>query len=520
MLDQFSEMFQESEKNAFETIFDNEIISIGFCILEKTLDKVRIRDDERGYWRNLSKDEICNSVKNYLASSWNIKINHSFQLLNILIVIASIISAIITNNKISQFVFIPIVCVFSIISFCTAAYTARVNRNTYDKNKKERDEQSIIVNDVMRIPEIVSGDILWRLKRLKNSNENTKKNMLENRKKSNQVNIIESAFEFVTQCVLIIMYTVALVSQGNEITVSIISDLIANLAIVETALKYVREMGFVLTNFSENANIVDSETDRVNAILDVYYKEVERTRNPKHVESISIKPFTVNYEIQSENDKAFTLCSNNTININCGEVAILYGPSGTGKSTLINLITDRISFEKSIDIPSTSRSLIYDEKLHFGSFDIWTELFCASNKKDLEKMQKILENLHLWQEMSSNCQDVWKWMMEHKCSELSNGQKQRLILAKMLYHLDKEIDILVFDEATSGLDDKSNDANNADAEKILKFLIEYCNRDKKRIIIISTHQNIDGVKKALSAQYPFKRFLFERDGEKSHVSEF
>ena len=64
-------------------------------------------------------------------------------------------------------------------------------------------------------------------------------------------------------------------------------------------------------------------------------------------------------------------------------------------------------------------------------------------------MQTILENLHLWCEIKSNCFDVWKWMKEKRFDQsLSNGQKQRLILAKMLYWLNDDIDVLVLDECT------------------------------------------------------------------------
>lgn len=52
---------------------------------------------------------------------------------------------------------------------------------------------------------------------------------------------------------------------------------------------------------------------------------------------------------------------------------------------------------------------------------------------------------------------------------LSNGQNQRLILAKILYWIDDDIDIVCLDECTSGLDEKSD--TGADAQKILEYII-------------------------------------------------
>ncbi|MFR2571200.1 MAG: ABC transporter ATP-binding protein [Clostridia bacterium] len=116
--------------------------------------------------------------------------------------------------------------------------------------------------------------------------------------------------------------------------------------------------------------------------------------------------------------------------------------------------------------------------------------------------------MFLWNEINSNCFDVWQWMKEKQFNQsLSNGQKQRLILAKILYWLDDSIAVIVLDECTSGLDDKNN-SDSADAEKILAYIIQYANLDKNRIVIISTHQNIDGVKESLSHQYNFRNFQF------------
>lgn len=199
---------------------------------------------------------------------------------------------------------------------------------------------------------------------------------------------------------------------------------------------------------------------------------------------------------------------------------ILSGPSGSGKSTFMKLITERIKLEKNIEIPSTSRYLFYDEKMVFGSLSLYEEMFCCDTSPNLMKMQEILDNLHLWQEIKSNCVDVWVWTKENKFnSSLSNGQKQRLVLAKMLYWLDDNIDVVVLDECTSGLDDKT-EGDSADAERILNYIIQYCNKDKKRIVVISTHQNIAGVQQKLTTQgYTFKNLQFKKEGDKNLIKQ-
>ena len=92
-----------------------------------------------------------------------------------------------------------------------------------------------------------------------------------------------------------------------------------------------------------------------------------------------------------------------------------------------------------------------------------------------------------------------------------------MILAKILYFLDDDIDALILDEPTSGLDDK-NDIG-IDAENILEYIVKYANKDKKRIIIISTHQNIDGFKNNISNKYKIRNYIFVNENNENILKE-
>ena len=161
---------------------------------------------------------------------------------------------------------------------------------------------------------------------------------------------------------------------------------------------------------------------------------------------------------------------------------------------------------------------MYEDKLKFGSLSIYEELFCDSKNPDLEKMNDILKKLHLWEEIEANSKDVWQYMKEKKFEySLSNGQKQRLILAKLLYFIDDNIDALILDECTSGLDD--DDEYHIDACDVLEFIVKYSNKDKKRMVIISTHQNIDKFKENIKNEYKIRNFQFIKKNENSYIEE-
>lgn len=367
------------------------------------------------------------------------------------------------------------------------------------------------------MPTIVEKDMEMRIGKFQKSIAEKNQNVKSYHKKINLSRIFISATQVFAQYGVIIGYLIGV--DWNTINIGIISEITATLIIVETALNKIQKIAVIMNNHNERVIIMNKEEQDMELILKVYHEEEEKRKTTHKIENLRIKPFAIRYLEESENDKPFTLTSKDEINIKDGEIVILYGPSGSGKSTFMKILTERIRVEKSTDIPSTSRFLFYDEKLKFGSLKIFDELFCCSENPDLVKMQKILENLHLWSEIKANCFEVWKWMKQKQFEQsLSNGQKQRMILAKMLYWLDAKIDVLVLDECTSGLDDKS-ETDSADAERILEYIVRFANSDKKRIVIISTHQNIDGFKKNLENEYSFRNLKFAKEGKMNLVRE-
>ena len=503
-------LFESSERKKFDLIFEDEIVFRGSKIIGKTADKVLKYDTSNNIYKVMSNESVLNTIKNYLQNLWRQKIQHTFDIFEIISVIIMLIVAIVTNTSISQIVFIPLIFVFMLLSFFSSAYISLNREAYYRKHREYNNEQSLIVNDLLRVPVIVRNDLDMRINKFQKTVIASNENITRFHRKMNLSRLFVSMMETFSQYGIVVFYLLGV--EWSSINLATIAEIAAVLLIVETALGHISRIAETLNNHNERLIILEKEEKDMSLILEVYHNESEKVSTPKIVDNISINPFSIKYLEESENDKPFTLTSKEQINIKNGEVAILYGPSGSGKSTFMKMLTERIRLEKSTDIPSTSRFLFYDEKLKFGSLSIYEELFCCSEDPDLTKMQEILQKLHLWCEIKSNCFNVWQWMKEKQFEQaLSNGQKQRLILAKMLYWLDKDIDVMVLDECTSGLDDKA-DIDSADAERILEYIVRYANTDKKRIVIISTHQNIDGFKNKLASEYVFRNLQFSKAG--------
>ena len=510
-------LFRDSEEAKFSLIFNDAVVYRGSIIIGKVSNRVSKYDSKNNLYKIMDNESVINCIKRYLKTFWNLKICHIFEIFDTISVIMMLVVAIITNDTISQYLFIPMLLIFVVISFVSSAYINLKRDEFHQKNREFDDEQSVILNDMLRTPSIVNRDLDMRISRFQKIMVKSNRNIKDFHKTINVSRIFVTTLELISQYGIIIFYLLGV--EWSSISLSSIAEITANIVIVETALGYVSRIAMLMSEHREQLIVMKNEEEDIKLILDVYHSETEKFSSAKPVKKIEVLPFHIKYSRTSENDKPFELISEEKILINSGEIAILYGPSGSGKSTFEKMLTGRISLEKSTEIPSTTRFLFYDETLVFGNMSIYEELFCGEVSPSLTKMQEILKNLHLWSELQANCLDVWEWLKTKKFkNSLSNGQKQRLILAKMLYWMDSDIDVLVLDEATSGLDDKV-DTDNADAEKILEYIVRYANKDKKRIVVISTHQNIDGFIVNLSSEFKFKSFYFVKEYDKNVIKE-
>jgi ATP-binding cassette, subfamily B, bacterial PglK len=176
------------------------------------------------------------------------------------------------------------------------------------------------------------------------------------------------------------------------------------------------------------------------------------------------------------------------LTIKKGEIVGFYGPSGGGKSTLINLIlgflrpttgkiiTDDFDINKDLErwhdmvtyIPqdifllndTIKKNILFGLSSDDVDKSLFTKVLDASNLNEfLEKMPKGTETI-----------------VGEKAIKLSGGQGQRICIARSLI---KDSDIIVLDEATSKLDEKNESII---IEKITK------NYKKKCTVLIVSHR--------------------------------
>lgn len=509
-------MVCEPRKEELELCVEQEITLLGSKIMSKTSNKILRYEPQKRVYEIMTNEKVVNTLKSYMLNAWNEKIKHLFEIVRVLGVVLMLVVAIVMNNKVPNGYFTLMLIIFSVLTFCVTAYINSKQSEYWCEEKEATERSDVFLHDLIRVNPIVSHDVDMRIKKIREALYNVRKSKTKLNQKVNSVWVALMGIELVARYGIIITYLATI--KWSTLTLAGIAEITAILAVVETALLQIRSIAHILANRQEAIQRLDKIKDDISLILKVYHRETKNA-STKKVEQILVNPFSISYIEESENDRPFELKLENQLTINKGEVVLLYGASGSGKSTFMKMLTGKVQLKDSEEIPTTARFLLYDETMGFGSMSMFDELFCCQEKPDLPRMQGILKNLNLWDEIKSNCVDVWTWLGEKRYNKsLSNGQKQRIVLAKMLYWMDDNIDVLALDECTSGLDDKS-DVGIANAERVLEYIVRYANQDKKRIVIISTHQNIDGFKENIANEARIRSLKFVKEGECNIIRE-
>jgi ABC-type bacteriocin/lantibiotic exporter with double-glycine peptidase domain len=240
--------------------------------------------------------------------------------------------------------------------------------------------------------------------------------------------------------------------------------------------------------------------------MEIIYKECQKLKKSEFVRSLDNSKLNFNNEIKLDNisfqypKNDLFILKNINLKIKKNSIVGIFGKSGNGKTTLVNIITGLLSpssgsiYCDSTDISQETSSwqkllsyvpqnvYLYDDSIENNiKFKIFEEKK-DFNKSNVIKMEQdfVLTNAIDLAGLSAFIDSIQNGLQsttgEHS-AKISGGQKQRIGIARAIY---KNSEILILDEATNSLDSKAE-------EEILNKL--YNLKNKLTIIIISHNKD-------------------------------
>lgn len=239
-----------------------------------------------------------------------------------------------------------------------------------------------------------------------------------------------------------------------------------------------------------NLAYVKTSCDRINEIFDSN-PSIPRNTSNNMVENSNIEFKNVSYKYHStdESENALTDIS---FNIKAGEMVGIIGPTGSGKTTLVNLITrmyDVTNGEiyisnhniKDINYNSLRDSIgVSPQKSVLFSGTIGSNIKFGRDEATIEEMEYAAQMAQAIEFINSK-DGRFDAIVEQRGTNLSGGQKQRISIARALI---KKPKILILDDSTSALD------------MITESKVQDAIRNHKETTIFLIGQRVNAISKA------------------------
>ncbi len=205
-----------------------------------------------------------------------------------------------------------------------------------------------------------------------------------------------------------------------------------------------------------------SMINRLRGSLDIFKRITEQpTWDSGHEpytfdDTIEIKNLNFSYgEKQVIQDLSFT--------IQKGEHILIYGPSGTGKTTLLNCLAQNLTTYtgeilvdgqelKTIDFESVLDHVGYARQSHFMFEASIKENIVLNRPLDEARLEEVLRSVDLWAWVET-LPEKTDHLLENNGDNISGGQRQRISIARELY---RDPDVLFVDEPSASLDDETS----------------------------------------------------------------
>ena len=481
-LDTSISLWMDDVRATYREHYTTAITNIVVQILLKVRGKVWRINTETNSKEKMSTNALLLSSKNYISYVWDFKTGLPKNIFQIISVICMFIGFVmVTTMEIkNSLLFITIIVVVSIFSVLFSTKRNKVRDRSRRNRKKCSENAEMALNDILNIEPVNSEHAMYMADKYIKATKTRYSLDKKDRKGLNKVNFYDSIIDSLAT-IAILTIKVAETGLAN-VNLEMVLSIIALVTIYSQIMNRVNSIIYTIEDTKEILENIKTYESDFSEIMQEYDKEDQKeTRDYGVIEKVTVPSFNVQYQVIGT-EIPFSLKNKNFIEFVPGDIVLLEGPTGSGKSTFMKMITGMISFEGfelyykrkengSVNtlMHQTDGKLSYSNVLSEITFD---------KEVDRDKIVHILKGLHLYEEISEKDEDVFRYLERSSIGDYSTGQKQRLAITRLLYNMDDTIQIIGFDEATNAL-------NDAITLQTLNFIKEYC---KDKILLIATHQ--------------------------------
>ncbi len=300
-------------------------------------------------------------------------------------------------------------------------------------------------------------------------------------KRNGKINTIMAAFwggsDFLCFMQYALTISIGIFLARNEILSA--ADIVASLLLMGMLIWPMRSLGRIIASFGK-ASVAANRIDEILSIPEEY--EINGTYVPEITGKIEFKRVTFQFE-----DDTKPLLKDVSFDIEAGQTIAIVGKTGSGKSTICNLLTRMLEITEG-DILLDGVSIKDIEKKHLRknmklilqdpflfSKTVYDNVAIVDPKLPTERIYEAARTASIHQEIEK-FERGYKTIVGEKGTTLSGGQKQRIAIARMLVD---ESNVIIFDDSLSALDTKT--------DLMIRTALKKKRKDQTMIII--THRS-------------------------------
>lgn len=455
---------------------------------------------------SMSEEEIASIISEYENQLHYIQDNKFSTYLGLGMSLASMLGAICSESKKSKNI-AKALGITGLISVGTLIGRKYVTKDYKEKvGDKMRDVRRLSGNLVENEP----SSVIEEKDKLNEIKDNIHIAHGEEIKIENKVNLMK-AIEIISMSILTGMIGVEKLKNAEKLDAKTISQILVEISQNSYLIRNIMDNVTFMYKFQhENQKLKEYEEEVEDIVRQIEEKQDPLIEIQKPFESLEIKNLKGKFYQETNQDTGKVNFRHNIeipeFSIRKGEVVLLSGKSGIGKSTFIRLlkrgdINNRnailIDGEEVVDkLGKQFIAVKADKKLGIYS-NVLEEITGKESISEVtieerEKLEKVLKDVKLESEK------ILEDLSSKDYNQFSTGQKKRLALAQALYRTTENPSIILVDEPVGNVEDELIDEQ-------LKSIIQAI-KDVGAMGIVVTHR-VD-----LAQRYVDKHYCIEDDG--------